>query len=81
MNKHILKVIRYIDNPELFSVEEMRETADAADADAKAAYAAAEAANSAYAANACAANADCAYTANAKHWINEYFNESGENKL
>jgi hypothetical protein len=80
MNKHILKVMRYIDNPELSSVEEMMENDD----EANAVYAAnANAANanaahaSAYAANANAANANAA---KAEHWVNEYFKRSSENK-
>jgi len=78
MNEYILKVMRYLDNPELFSVEEMMENAvDAVDAAEAAAYADA---TYAYAANAANAYADCAYTAKAKHWINEYFKESGQNK-
>jgi len=74
MNKYILKVMRYIDNPELFSVGEMREN----DTEAYATYAADEVAYAyAYAANANAANANAA---KAEHWVNEYFKRSSENK-
>lgn len=61
--------MRYIDNPELFSVVEMLENADAAyDAD-DVAYAAAKAA------------ADDAYAAaKAEHWLSKYFKDSDENK-
>lgn len=67
-----------MDNPELFSDEEMREN----DTEA---YAAAEAAayTAAYTAEAAAyaADADYAHAANiAKYWANEYFKISGENK-
>lgn len=78
MNKYILKVIRYLDNPELFSDEEMLENTNAAtdaskraaDADAKAAY---------------AAYAVCSYTIEVdvprvERWLSKYFKISGENK-
>jgi len=73
--------MRYIDNKELFNFEEMMENA----ADANDGYTSTYAyAASAYAAIAYdevnVAYAACAYTAKAKHWINEYFKISGESK-
>jgi len=69
--------MRYIDNKELFSVEEMREN----DTEAYAAAEAAEAAADATYADATYADADYAHAANiAKYWANEYFKISGENK-
>jgi hypothetical protein len=80
MNKYILKVMRYIDNKELFSVEEMREnTVNAAYDDDASAYAAV----SAYAAAIAYDEANVAYDYHAntaRDWVNEYFKDSDENK-
>jgi hypothetical protein len=65
MNKHILKIMRYQDNPELFSVEEMRENDTEAYAAEAAAYAAEAAAYAAGAYPAKAAYANAAYAAEA----------------
>lgn len=76
--------MRYIDNPELFSVEEMLENDTEAYAAAEAAYAAYAAADAAdaYAADAYAYAADDAYPANAyavRYSVNEYFKFTDEN--
>tara|TARA_R110000737_G_scaffold313751_1_gene323293 strand:+ start:49 stop:378 length:330 start_codon:yes stop_codon:yes gene_type:complete len=95
MNIFILKAMRYLDNPELFTNDEMWENvSDAADADAysfantsvagyDADYATVAAAN----ATADTANAYSNYGGNAyvyeyiaNRWINEYFKATGEDK-
>ena len=111
MNKHILFVMRNLDNPELFTQEEKEgnrksahaaysaavaaysaavaaeaaewAAADAAYAVADAAYAAAVAA--AYAADAVAdaayaAAVAAAYAADVEHWVNKFFERSGEDR-
>jgi len=81
MNKHILFVMRNLDNSELFTQEEKeanKKSAHAAYSGAAAAYAGA-AAEAAYAAN----TADAAAVADAvaaEYWINEFFERSGEDK-
>ena len=116
MNKHILFVMRNLDNPELFTQEEKEvnrksahttysaavaayaAAADAeaaewvaystavaeaaewvADAAANAAYAAADAAYAATDA-AYAATVAAAYAADVEHWVNKFFERSGEDK-
>ena len=65
MNKHILLVMKWLDNPSSVSQEELEITRDAAAAYAAAAYAAADAA---------------AYAADAAKWVDIYFDRTGENK-
>ena len=89
MNIFILKTMRYLDNPELFTVAEMKKNASDADAAAaNAAAAAAYAAVAAYYADAGAADAD-AYAAyddaaaaavRTKRWLDKYFKVTGEDK-
>ena len=95
MNKYILKVMRYIDNPDLFTSEDMQSNVYDAASDSRiatriATRMAANAANAAYTANAAnAANATyTAYTANAANATNAaayyaidwYFKRTGEDK-
>jgi len=87
MNKHILLVMKWLDDKDSVSQEELEENkrisvaaywADAADA-----YAACAAADAAYAADyaACAADyAACAAADYAAYWVNKYFKETGEDK-
>ena len=87
MNKHILFVMRSLDNPELFTQEEkeanikssLTAAVAAAVAAADAAVAAADAADAAaaYTDDAAAAYAD---EGDAEYWINEFFERSGEDK-
>jgi len=68
MNKHILFVMRNLDNTELFTQEEKegnRKSAHAAYSAAVAAYSAAVAA---------------AYAADVEHWVNKFFERSGEDR-
>lgn len=80
MNKHILLVMKWLDNPESVSKEEMKK--NSADAYAYAAYAA----TAAYAARIADAAADAhayahAYAAaDAQKWVNKYFDRTKENK-
>ena len=67
MNKHILLVMKWLDNKDSVTQDELISNK----ADAAAAYAAAYAA---YAA------ADAAADADAKYWVNRYFAHSDENK-
>ena len=80
MNKHILFVMRNLDNSELFTQEEKEGNKKSANT----AYAANTAAASVYAAAAVAAVAAdaAADTAegDAEYWINEFFERSGEDK-
>ena len=85
MNKHILFVMRNLDNPELFTQEEKevnRKSANTAyvAAYAGAAYAAYDAADAAAYDAAYAAAAYAAYDAAAEHWVGEFFNKTGEDK-
>ena len=96
MNKHILFVMRSLDNPELFTQEEKEANnrnahVAAADAAAYAAYDAAAAAYAAYAAAVAAADAAAhaayaAYAADDKviskidHWLSRYFQTTGEDR-
>ena len=93
MNKHILFVMRNLDNPELFTQEEKegnRKSAHAAYSAAVAAYSAAVAAEAAEwaAADAAYAVADAAYAAavaaayaaDVEHWVNKFFERSGEDR-
>ena len=76
MNIFILKTMRYLDNPELFTVAEMKKNAS----DSHAALAAAVAAHAAaYAAYAVAADA-AADATRTKRWLDKYFKVTGENK-
>ena len=84
MDKFILKVMRHLDNPELFTKDEMWENAnnawavaDAADA-AWVAYAAADAYYAAYATTSYATTSYAVSDAN--YWIDEYFKKTKENK-
>jgi len=74
MNKYVLKAMRYMDNPELFTIEEM--VANSKEADAV--YSVADAA--AYAAN--AINTSCAEESadDAVDAVDNYFKATGENK-
>tara|TARA_R110000764_G_C10793549_1_gene357937 strand:- start:314 stop:586 length:273 start_codon:yes stop_codon:yes gene_type:complete len=79
MNIFILKAIRYLDNPELFTDEEMWENASAAnytDNDTAAAYTtyavATHAANFAY--------SPTLYSPTLCYWLDEYFIITGEDK-
>ena len=79
MNKHILFVMRNLDNPELFTQEEKEVNRKSANT----AYAAntANTANTAYAAYAAADVADVADVyASTEWWVNEFFERSGEDK-
>ena len=69
MNIFILKAMRALDNPELFTKDEMWENATDAFAVAAAA---------AYTAYYAADDATYAYTAN--YWLDRYFKETEENK-
>ena len=69
MNKHILFVMRNLDNPELFTQQEKevnRKSAAAAYADTV---------NTAYAAAAAAVAAEWA-----EYWVNKFFKRAGEDK-
>tara|TARA_R110000751_G_scaffold20372_2_gene59712 strand:+ start:2539 stop:2814 length:276 start_codon:yes stop_codon:yes gene_type:complete len=80
MNIFVLKAMRYLDNPELFTKDEMWENATAADAaigadvDYDAADTAADVAADAFHA------ADCADFADYDYWIDEYFKKTGEDR-
>ena len=84
MNKYILKIMRYIDNPQAFTREEMQSNATASGGYlANAAAYAAHAAN-AYAAEYAAYTVAAAY-ANAAEYattyaVDRYFSITGENK-
>ena len=89
MNEHILFVMRSLDNPELFTQEEkeankkssLTAAAAAADAAALTVAAADAAAADFYAADAAADTADAAAAAaGVKHWVNKFFERSGEDK-
>jgi hypothetical protein len=73
MNKHILLVMKYLDDKNSVSKQELKENADDAVANAAANDAATYAAYAV--ANAAAANA-----ANAEKWINSYFDHTEEDK-
>ena len=80
MNIFILKAMQYLDNPGLFTKDEMWENAAAADAaiDAGVDYNAADTA-----ADVAVATADVFYDADydyANHWLDEYFKITGEDK-
>jgi len=86
MNKHILFVMRSLDNPELFTQEEKegnKKSAAAAFYAAVAAYAD-TAAYSAAAEAAAVAAANTAYAAYdndwAEYWVNKFFKRAGEDK-
>ena len=77
LNKHILLVMKWLDNKDSVTQEELKENhliADAYAANAAAYAADADAADAAY-----AAYAD-AHAANAEKWVGKYFERSGENK-
>jgi len=79
MNKHILFVMRNLDNTELFTQEEKegnKKTAAAAYADT-AAYAGAAAEAAAVAANTAYAAYDTDW---AEYWVNKFFKRAGEDK-
>lgn len=83
MNKHILLVMKWLADKNSVSKEELEEN----NRDAEAARAAAAAYNAAtYAAYApaywayAAVYADAAYHADVAHWIDEYFEVTGEDK-
>ena len=77
MNKHILFVMRSLDNPKLFAQEEKEaNNRNAADAAANAAYAAYDA----YDAAADAADAAPDSAADAEYWVNIFFERTGEDK-
>ena len=93
MNKHILFVMRNLDNSELFTQEEKevnRKSAHAAYSAAVAAYAGAAAEAAAVAAAVAAewaayatewaAYAAANSAADAEHWVNEFCKRSGEDK-
>ena len=78
MNKHILFVMRSLDNPELFTQEEKevnRKSANTAYAANTAAAASVYAAAAVAAANSAANSA--AFT---EYWVNKFFKRSGEDK-
>ena len=70
MNIFILKTMRYLDNPELFTVAEMKK--DASDAHAYA--------TSTAAASSTAVAVDFETSTDANYWLNKYFKESYEDK-
>ena len=77
MNKHILLVMKWLKNPESVSQEELEancKSAYAGAVDAGAAEAAASYLAAAYAAAWIGADAD------AQHWVDVYFERTGENK-
>ncbi len=93
MNKHILFVMRSLDNPQLFTQEEKEANNRNAAADAAAyaaadvyadvyatAYAAADAADAAYAAADAAYAAADVYAYVAERWVKEFFKVTGEDK-
>ena len=82
MNKHILLVMKWLDNPESVSQEELKANRKSA---AYAAYytadAAYRAAHNAYWAAYYTADADAVWDAtDAQHWVDIYFERTGENK-
>jgi len=88
MNKHILLVMKWLNDNDSVTQKELNDNraADAAYAAADAAYAAADAAADAYAAaDAAYAAADAAYAAadaaaDAEKWVNKYFERTKENR-
>jgi hypothetical protein len=78
MNKHILLVMKWLKNPESVSQEELDANRESAyDANREFAYDTYRSARSAYAAYWAAY---WAATASASHWVDKYFERSGENK-
>ena len=71
MNIFILKAMRYLDKPELFTEDEMKKNAS----DAVDVYTAAVACSATYAVD------DVDYDVDyANHWIDKYFKKTGEDK-
>lgn len=75
MNNAIYLTLKKLNNPELVSKDELRKAADAAYAAANAYYTY-HAAYAYFAAYAAAKNKP----ESAKYWVNDYFEETGENK-
>ena len=77
-NKHILLVMKWLDNPESVTQEELKANYKAASADFFTAHAADITVTDILAAAALAAGATTA--AGAKYWVNRYFELTGENR-
>ena len=84
MNKHILLIMKWLQDPESVSHEELKNNVVATFAAAVAAdWAAARAAGACYVAEAQYAYANAEYAAcvaNAACWVDKYFKETGEDK-
>jgi len=79
MNKHILFVIDHLANPDKYTQEQLKDNALDAAADAYRAYDAVAFAAKFATYDPALAAADY-YFVDVEYWINEYFEESGENK-
>ena len=80
MNKHILFVMRSLDNPELFT-QEQKEANRKSAAAAQAAYTANTAYSAVWAAYFAAADAaDTAYDTATECWVNKFFERAGEDR-